>query len=581
MTRTLHPSLRRTWVGAAALPFLLAACDFQPYAPSDMEFGLSENPMRNSVEKLSELDEVWGAGAGDAAEAQVLGALEGLFGTPQAPRYALTEYMVDDLEIDPNFAGDVELSDAAWEAVVEDNRTRRFKLQIELIENGRYDEVAVAGHARDLEARWESEYLPALLEDPQAMWDEEEGLTWHDAAVELFENYYPSLRESAELYRLQCLHCHGVEGGGDGPTAPFLDPPPRDYRQGVFKWVSVDRNKPPRREDLLRILREGVTFTAMPNFERFSRGELEGLVDYVRLLSMRGQAEWLMALEAVDSDGGTLPPDAVTEIYNDLWDSWVDAEEGYVYYDGEVPHPGDMTAERVARGKELFRGNVANCYTCHGVFGRGDGESKFEYVAATDEDGNAIEEEVPVTFTTLDVLDDHDHVVVLTEPGAPGAPLAMTIPLDGKSIETTLDADDLAALRRGEQVDVGDGHKIRLELGWKVHLLTESGRPVVREQPKLEPVVRLDEWGNESKPRNIQQTIFRGGNRPIDLYRRIKYGIGGTIMPAADAQLGDDDIWNIVYYVYSLAERGDVARIQERRVVQASADEARSEESAH
>lgn len=572
MTRIFLPSL--------TLSFLLTACDFQPYAPSDMEFGLSENPMRNSVEKLAELDEVWGAGAGEAAQAQVLGALEGLFGTPQAPRYALTEYMVDDLEIDPNFAGDVELSEAAWDAVVTDNRTRRFKLQIELIEAGRYDEVAVPGHARDLEARWEAEYLPALLEDPTAMWDEEEGLSWHDAAVELFENHYPTLRESAELYRQQCLHCHGVEGGGDGPTSPFLDPPPRDYRQGVFKWVSVDRNKPPRRSDLLRILREGVNFTAMPNFERFSRGELEGLVDYVRLLSMRGQAEWFMALEAVDSDGGTLPPDAVTGIYNDLWDSWIGAEEGYVYFDGAIPHPADMTPERLARGRDLFRGNVANCYTCHGVFGRGDGESKFEYVAALDEDGNGIEEEAPVIFTTLDVLDDYDHVVVLTEAGSPGAPLAMTIPVEGKNIKKTLSADDLAALRKRQQVDVGGGHKIRLEHGWKVHLLTETGEPVVRKQAKLEPVVRPDEWGNDSKPRNIQQTIFRGGNRPIDLYRRIKYGIGGTIMPAADAQLSDDDLWNIVYYVYWLAEMNDVARIQERRLVQASAKEDHSQEGA-
>jgi hypothetical protein len=41
------------------------------------------------------------------------------------------------------------------------------------------------------------------------------------------------------LYRLHCLHCHGVSGAGDGPTAPFLYPRPRDYRKGLFKFTST------------------------------------------------------------------------------------------------------------------------------------------------------------------------------------------------------------------------------------------------------------------------------------------------------------------------------------------------------
>ncbi len=41
------------------------------------------------------------------------------------------------------------------------------------------------------------------------------------------------------LYRRHCLHCHGVSGAGDGPTAPFLYPRPRDYRKGLFKFTST------------------------------------------------------------------------------------------------------------------------------------------------------------------------------------------------------------------------------------------------------------------------------------------------------------------------------------------------------
>ena len=38
------------------------------------------------------------------------------------------------------------------------------------------------------------------------------------------------------LYRKHCVHCHGITGDGRGPTALFLNPYPRDYRQGVYKF---------------------------------------------------------------------------------------------------------------------------------------------------------------------------------------------------------------------------------------------------------------------------------------------------------------------------------------------------------
>src|SRR5690606_32397769 len=41
------------------------------------------------------------------------------------------------------------------------------------------------------------------------------------------------------LYRKHCVHCHGISGDGRGPTALFLNPYPRDYRQGVYKFKST------------------------------------------------------------------------------------------------------------------------------------------------------------------------------------------------------------------------------------------------------------------------------------------------------------------------------------------------------
>ena len=41
------------------------------------------------------------------------------------------------------------------------------------------------------------------------------------------------------LYREHCAHCHGITGDGNGPTAAFLNPYPRDYRPGKFKFKST------------------------------------------------------------------------------------------------------------------------------------------------------------------------------------------------------------------------------------------------------------------------------------------------------------------------------------------------------
>ena len=69
------------------------------------------------------------------------------------------------------------------------------------------------------------------------------------------------------LYRMHCLHCHGVSGAGDGPTAPFLYPRPRDYRKGLFKFTSTPTGVKPTREDLRKTIKYGLHGTSMPAFE--------------------------------------------------------------------------------------------------------------------------------------------------------------------------------------------------------------------------------------------------------------------------------------------------------------------------
>jgi mono/diheme cytochrome c family protein len=69
-----------------------------------------------------------------------------------------------------------------------------------------------------------------------------------------------------------------------------------------------------------------------------------------------------------------------------------------------------------------------------------------------------------------------------------------------------------------------------------------------------------DDWGRDIVPRNLTQGIYRGGGRPIDIYRRIYSGINGTPMPALgeskDASgnplLTPQQMWDLVHYARSL-----------------------------
>ncbi len=346
-------------------------CKIEP-EPPELRFNL--NP------KFSD-DPAFDEYLGDpTAQDQLRGALEMLFGTPSNPGFFLTEELLDD-DFNPNSGVD-DLTEAELEAMLADNG-RRFAKAIAHVEAGEFDDVDLPREAIDLRRWWKDDM--AAIEEARA--DEESDVDALIAEIQErwvydLQNYYPTLRESAEMYRQQCLHCHGVEGGGDGPTADFLNPRPRDYRRGIFKFTALRDKARPRRQDVFRILSEGVYTTSMPSFRRFSDAQLHGLVDYVRLLSIRGRVEELAAVD-YDYDEGGITLDGVIENYESEWDKWRSADDYVITYDGEVP---PASQEMIARGRELFNDEAtANCASCHGIDGRGNGPSAKEQDPETQE----------------------------------------------------------------------------------------------------------------------------------------------------------------------------------------------------
>ncbi|MCP4415742.1 MAG: c-type cytochrome [Chloroflexi bacterium] len=82
------------------------------------------------------------------------------------------------------------------------------------------------------------------------------------------------------LFTENCVACHGLEGGGDGPTALTLSPPPADFAAG-HTATHTDG-------DLFFWILQGIEETAMPSYEdQFTEEQIWHLVNYVRRLSVR------------------------------------------------------------------------------------------------------------------------------------------------------------------------------------------------------------------------------------------------------------------------------------------------------
>ncbi|MBO0698757.1 MAG: c-type cytochrome, partial [Zavarzinella sp.] len=187
------------------------------------------------------------------------------------------------------------------------------------------------------------------------------------------------LAAGSKLFRRLCQECHGAGGDGRGPTAPWLTPHPRDFRQGAFKFTST--GKKPTRADLFRTLTNGLPGTPMPAWGMRSEEERHRLIDYVMYLSLRGRTEFdvlrTLLVEGEDGLDGDVPTEAARVLKAEL-KAWAAAGHRVVpavppgYADGSPEE-----AEAVRRGHTLFldaKGGA--CASCHTDYGR---DAKLQY----------------------------------------------------------------------------------------------------------------------------------------------------------------------------------------------------------
>lgn len=149
------------------------------------------------------------------------------------------------------------------------------------------------------------------------------------------------LERGRNVYFRACAPCHGVWGDGKGPAALGFDPPPRNFRRGVFKFRTTTSGVLPRDEDLLRTVREGVPGTEMVRWKNIlSENDIKSVVEYIKTFS------------PLFSD----PDSALIE------DDLVEIPE-------ERPFP--PSEQSIAAGRKIFVGQ--DCVKCHGDGAEGDG----------------------------------------------------------------------------------------------------------------------------------------------------------------------------------------------------------------
>lgn len=90
------------------------------------------------------------------------------------------------------------------------------------------------------------------------------------------------------LYETNCLSCHGPTGKGDGPVGAALQPPPRDFSKGEFKFDADKDGKPGSDADLMLVISQGAAAfggsAMMAPWGHLSEQDRSDLVAYIHTL---------------------------------------------------------------------------------------------------------------------------------------------------------------------------------------------------------------------------------------------------------------------------------------------------------
>jgi mono/diheme cytochrome c family protein len=224
--------------------------------------------------------------------------------------------------------------------------------------------------------------LSSAIDDVEKLGSQIDNLRKYETDLKLDPQ---TLALGGNLYRNYCQQCHGLTGDGNGPGGRFLIPLPRDYRQGLFKFITTDpiiQRRKPTRDDLHRTITQGMVGGPMPQFDALSELEVQAIISYVIHLSMRGEAEYQVMKKAADPKGDGLSAEEVRKALNEqsalIAPLWAASNGKPIEPDANPYVTDDQKAESAAEGYKLFSSAQVACTTCHTNFGR---SSPFQFDA--------------------------------------------------------------------------------------------------------------------------------------------------------------------------------------------------------
>jgi mono/diheme cytochrome c family protein len=100
------------------------------------------------------------------------------------------------------------------------------------------------------------------------------------------------LAKGKETFKMFCETCHGASGKGDGPGAAGLQPPPRDFTKGEFKFDADKNGKAGEDADLKLVIKKGPGAFGgaafMPAWEgAISDGDIDNVIAVIRSLKKK------------------------------------------------------------------------------------------------------------------------------------------------------------------------------------------------------------------------------------------------------------------------------------------------------
>ncbi|MEE9226669.1 MAG: c-type cytochrome, partial [Acidobacteriota bacterium] len=75
---------------------------------------------------------------------------------------------------------------------------------------------------------------------------------------------------------------------------------------------------------------------------------------------------------------------------------------------------------------------------------------------------------------------------------------------------------------------------------------------------------QVDDWGFETRPRDLTRGIYKGEPRPGEIYRRIIAGLPGTPMPMSNWSYGEE-AWHLVHYILEMSSESQRRAVEMRR----------------